>query len=133
MFPPEIISKTTLSDKIDNFVITFQCKLNNDGSIKTYDIYPSVISPVIRLNYYDLQETIKYLELDNLKKDYVKSGEISLLFGLKNNIITRKKCKQPQNKSIQYLDIIKKLLYYSYKREMYFYIFLDIEQVKVLY
>lgn len=126
MFPNEIIKETTLKENKNNYVITFECELNNDGSIKKYNIYPSVISGIIRFNYKDLQETVRYLKMSDLNIDLIKNRNIYC--GLDNNnnnnngIINN--IKKPNNKSIKYEKTIKLLLEKSKLREMYSYLYI---------
>lgn len=125
MFPNEIIKETTLKDNDNNYVITFECELNDDGSIKMYDIYPSVISGVIRLNYKDLQETVKYLKMTDLNEDLIKKREIYCGLDSMNRIKennNNKSNNKPNNKSMKYEKELKLLLEKAKLREMYFFI-----------
>lgn len=129
MFPNEIIKETTLKEDKNNYVITFECELNNDGSIKKYNIYPSVISGIIRFNYKDLQETVRYLKMSDLNIDLIKNRNIYCgLDNNNNNIIKENEIinniKKPNNKSIKYEKTIKLLLEKSKLREMYSYLFI---------
>lgn len=128
MFPNEIIKETTLKEDKNNYVITFECELNNDGSIKKYNIYPSVISGIIRFNYKDLQETVRYLKMSDLNIDLIKNRNIYCGLDNNNNNIKENEIinniKKPNNKSIKYEKTIKLLLEKSKLREMYSYLFI---------
>lgn len=134
MFPNEIIKETTLKEDKNNYVITFECELNNDGSIKKYNIYPSVISGIIRFNYKDLQETVRYLKMSDLNIDLIKNRDIYC--GLENNNNNIKEneiinnIKKPNNKSIKYEKTIKLLLEKSKLREMYSYLYMNVQLSK---
>lgn len=53
---PKLLSEDilSLSSKRENYCLTFKCKLNQDQEIIEYEIFPSLLNPIIRYSYKDL-------------------------------------------------------------------------------